>query len=382
MANIVANIIKKPDGFTIDFGENSIEITTNHISEANTIYNDFAAWLLLPIAMRTGKNLLINGAGTPTTTRNAQMLSRVWESWMPTHFRSVEVGFQKLIERPGATPRKELCFFSGGVDSTHALLRRVSDGMQRDLLTVHGMEYKPGDEARFQAFREHTTAFSSKVTDTHIIAKTNAYTTYDKYHINLPGIHITHIFALTGIGFLFSENYDRIAIAADYRQDQQFISHPWGSNSVTNRHFSDGQTSLFTYDDDLTRSEKMPLISSSTTALSSLTFCTDYKSRPKNCGVCQKCVRTKLMFMSTTGSVPDIFLENSISQDWYLEFDTKKNYQRAFLIDVLHSAQAAGREHQIPGWGAAWEHVRRPPKPKTALARFIKSFSPTSGHRS
>jgi hypothetical protein len=100
------------------------------------------------------------------------------------------------------------------------------------------------------------------------------------------GGHFSHIFVLAGSGFLFSEAYGDILIAADYRLDQQFIAYPWGSNSATNINFDDGCTRLVTLEDSLSRTEKMPLLVTSNEALHSVSFCSNYLWRPNNCGRC------------------------------------------------------------------------------------------------
>jgi hypothetical protein len=66
---------------------------------------------------------------------------------------------------------------------------------------------------------------------------------------------------------------------------------------------------------DIMRGEKMHLIHGSMEALSSLTFCVDYRARPNNCGRCSKCVRTKAMLLPSVGVVPDVFLDKAFIAD-------------------------------------------------------------------
>lgn len=343
--------------------DDSIRIWTDHWREANKALNDFAIWLFLPVAMRTGQALHVEGEGSEETVRNAGRIAESWESWMPHHFNSVEASFDVVSRRPpGETARRRsLCLYSGGIDSTHALLSRHRNGERQTVLTVHGMDYRLEDEQKFDALKSKIAPFSRLVGDGHIFVRTDAYATYRKYNVNLRDApHVSHIFALAGCTFLFSERYENVFIASDCRLDQQFRTPPWGSNSVTNAYFDDGCTRLATLDDHLTRTEKMPLILSSAEALSSVSFCNNYRTRPDNCGRCDKCIRTKLMFFVACGTVPDIFSDSSIPSDWHRHFDLATEYQRVMLLDILTCAKRTSRFAQVPNAKALYAALKAP----------------------
>jgi hypothetical protein len=383
-------ISRSDDRILLATADDSIEIRTDNWRDANKIRNDFAVWFFLPIAMRTGQALHVEGEGSEATIENARRISESWESWLPHHFNSVDVSFDDLSRRsPGETGNKRsLCLYSGGIDSTHALLSRHRMGEEQDLLTVHGMEYRLKDEEKFHALKSKIATFSRLVGDGHIFVRMNAYDTYRKYTVNLPGApHVSHIFALAGCTFMFSERYQNIFIASDCRLDQQFRTPPWGSNSATNPHFNDGCTRLNTLDDHLTRTEKMPLILSSREALNSVSFCNSYRTRPDNCGRCDKCMRTKLMFFAASGTVPEIFSDSSIPSDWYRNFDLGTEYQRVILLDILTCAKRNSRFSQVPNAQALYSALKSPAARETAgtnggrrralevLAELRKGFS-------
>lgn len=45
--------------------------------------HDFAAWLLLPLGMVTGKDIVILGKGGESTEQNARRLSEAWHFYYP-----------------------------------------------------------------------------------------------------------------------------------------------------------------------------------------------------------------------------------------------------------------------------------------------------------
>jgi len=337
---------------SVTYNKNLVLVTTDidtielHVSSPipiNQARQDFAVWLFLPIAMKTGKNLHVNGIGTEKTVKNAKKISQIWSSWMPSHFLDIEVTFDTIVSpnvEEDSCKDDSVCFYSGGVDSTYCIANKaVSENKKLPLLTVHGMDYAYEDHSKFDYFIEKTTTFVEQYGKERIFIRTNAYSVYNKYKVNTKKSHVSHIFTLSGCGFLYSGYFKNIVIAADYRIDQQFMVFPWGSNSATNFLFNDGITKLVSENDDITRAEKLPYFLDSEVMLNSLTFCVDRKSRPHNCGICSKCVRTKLMFLATTGKIPDIFKNRDINKNSFQSLKTESTSEQAFITDLYFSAK-------------------------------------------
>lgn len=358
------SVIAEGDEITVEFDDNTY-------SMINKNKQDFAVWLFLPIAMRLNKNLNIIGNGSTTTIRNAVKMSEIWSMWLPSHFNRINVSFDKEINEAYKQniDNKTLCFYSGGIDSTYCIKDLSNKGIKPSLLTVHGMDYKTNNNESFDKFKLKTSKFEKEYGENRFFIKTNAYSVYDKYRINLKKGHITHIFTLAACGFLFSENFSNIIIASDYRLDQQFLVLPYGSNLATNFLFNDGQTSLISANADITRSEKLPLLLKDNTALECLTFCVDKKSRPNNCGICNKCVRTKLMFLATTGEIPDIFETKEFNDNILKSIDIKNDLQRTFILDLYYAALKNNRLSLMPKLENIIKEISKP-----SLKYRIKKF--------
>jgi hypothetical protein len=339
---INANIRYENSRVIVNIEEEQIVFEIDSTVSIERDRQDFAVWLLLPIAMKQNKALRINGKGTRTTIQNAKKLSQIWSTWMPGHFYDVEVSFDTVVsseELKLEYKEDNICFYSGGVDSTYSIANKaMKDNNKLSLLTVHGMEYAFDDIEKFDYFIEKTKPFTNEYANNRILIKTNVYRIYNKYKINTKQSHITHIFTLAAAGFLYSGYSKHLIIAADYRLDQQFMVFPWGSNSATNYLFDDGITSLITEGDMVTRSEKLPYFMGYDVMLQSLTFCVDKKSRPNNCGVCSKCMRTKLMFFASTGTIPKIFIDMEINKSAFTSFNIKKKSEQAFISDLYYCA--------------------------------------------
>ena len=146
----------------------------------------------------------------------------------------------------------------------------------------------------------------------------------------------------------------RIAIVDDTRQDREALADL--VNSCSRRMglpcdvylFTDGEAFLETADPGLLRSEKLPLLLESEEVLRAISFCGDWEKRPENCGLCGRCLATKLMFLATTGQVPEIFMDGSVPDDWLDRFDLHNNYHFSEVLDIVMSFKLHNKIHLLP----------------------------------
>ena len=359
---ILVSIATTIDGVTLESSVGNIKITTTHPEKCNFAnLCDYAAWYFLPVAMRLNRPLHIAGYGSSQTIINWQKLAEIWQSWLPGHFYATNLNFDQVVLRAPKhqTTSPDLMFYSGGVDAAHLGLLHLQENKQQDLLTVHGMDYSLEDQQRFSALLSKTAIFAQELSTTRIIVKSDAYQLYNDLGVNLGRHHLNHIFALVGAGFFHSESYDNLILADDEPLAAQFLSFPWGTNAVTNPLFDDGQTKLITQAQGVPRIEKLKLINSSETALNSLAFCWNRKLQPVNCGVCEKCLRTKMLCLAEFGVVPDIFLDKAIPSNWIKTL----NYRGAegfFIVqEIFRIAQQTGNSILFPDFQKSLESVFR-----------------------
>jgi hypothetical protein len=211
------------------------------------------------------------------------------------------------------------------------------------------MDYKFDDTEKFNSLFRQTETFRKMVFDRSRVVKTDAYSLYSRYACNPKGGFVTHIFSLFSAGTLFEE-YGQYRIAADYRLDQQFGVHPYGSNTASNRMMQNLKGKLITLDDDVTRSQKTSYLSESGLDLSTLSICVNYKFRPKNCGKCSKCMRTKAMFYARKSAIPDIFADMSFDEGWYHSIPLNTKINRVFVQDILDAVESSHNQQKFPGY--------------------------------
>lgn len=308
---------------------------------------DFAVWAFLPLAMATGRNLHINGVGRQETAINAERLSEIWSSWVPSSYTAVNVSFSKYAESITTDSYgPDLLLFSGGIDATHTLITRDWSNGRPNLLTVHGLEYKHTDSRHFSELMKKTSPIVDEVGNNRLIVKTDAYSAY---RLTTKTRRLTFVFVLAASGFLHMKNHRRMLISSDYDLYQQFEAHPYASSSVTNPLFSSEDYKLITVGDNITRAEKLLPIFESQNALKSLSMCYDKKIIPHNCGKCIKCIRTKYMFLASVGKIPDqCFLNQELSENKKMKFSKYEKPHRSFVFDAYYTAKRHGNLEKIP----------------------------------
>ena len=332
---------------------------------------DFVIWAILPIAMRKGGIIDCDFSISKETLNSAKKISQIWSSWLPEIY-SLPIFSSIKVVSSKPSDKKNAFFFSGGIDSTYSALRLKEDGIESDAITIHGMDYRYEDNEKFNKLIEQTNKFRRENFNSSVIVKTNLYTIYAKVGCNPFDGHITHIFSLFASGSLF-DSYKNYFIAADYRLDQQYEAHPYGSNTATNSLMLNGSGALITRDDDVTRSFKVGYLGSNNIDLSSISICTNYKFRPKNCGLCEKCIRSKVMFYAKTGTVPEIFQDKHIPEEWYLTIDVKKKIQSVFMADVLDSISRSELKEKL-NYNMAYKYWREAAVNRRLEVRKLKNL--------
>ena len=129
-ATLKVRVSRQEGLVTLTSQDDIIYIRSNAPSKLNKHRDDFAVWFFLPVAMKNGVNLHIEGEGAKSTVENARRMSEIWEYWLPTHFSSVEISFDRYRENSHRTytGSEEICFYSGGIDSTYTILKRFTEG--------------------------------------------------------------------------------------------------------------------------------------------------------------------------------------------------------------------------------------------------------------
>jgi len=117
---------------------------------------------------------------------------------------------------------------------------------------------------------------------------------------------------------------------------------------VVNPYFGGSDFVVRSFGNDVTRTEKVGAIADHKIDPSQLSFCRQKEAMPDNCGHCKKCIRTKAMFLLTTGAIPDIFIDPRFDGELMQTLNVK-GHERTHIFDLYAYAKERGLVATIPG---------------------------------
>jgi len=256
-----------------------------------------------PLAAVHGEaRVRIEGQPCPMLVEGLYTAHAWWKSWGgPSRLPSIETS-GRLVRSGFTGYQRGVAFLSGGVDSLHMLMRnrrlyRPQDPAYiRDALFIHGFDIgkrarDPEDE-RFRTALRHLEPLAAETGLRLISCRTNLRHLPSKpdfwyYRHNGPALAAVGHAAIFGTAFLF------IAASHDIANPVPIGSHPavdglFSSQRITVIH--DGARHA--------RFQKVRELASWPTALAALRVCPSNPGNELNCGVCEKCLRTRLELLA------------------------------------------------------------------------------------
>lgn len=307
---------------------------------------DFAVWGALPFAMRQGARLKLHFAVDPVVLANARELARLWAMWLPEVYAPIEIDADEESVPPPPAASDSVMLFSGGVDSTYALLRQLeNDDPSRPLtriLTVHGMNYNHASDSALNELFDKTAALIDRHRLARLVIRTDL-------GAQMGRLGMTHAFLLASSLFLVNRSFSRGFIAADITNAQDFLAFPWGTNHISNELFAGTHFRMETLSRDATRIRKLDYLRRDPVAMSAISFCGNRRTQPANCGVCLKCLRTKTMFLALDGTCPDIFLVPGVTAKQIRRIDVSSDAAFKHYFEILEVARRNNTVASLPG---------------------------------
>lgn len=249
-------------------------------------------------AMRAGADVRVHGAVSRSLLANLDEFQIVWSAWRPDRYARLQwQADQEIEDAPEdllrASRGPALCAFSGGVDASFTAYRhRKGLAGRRTLaleagLMVHGFDIPLEDRAAFDAARENSAA---------LLASIGMGLHWVRTDFRALGDEWTDAFAAAAASCLlwYAGHYGVGLIGSSEPYAQLFF--PWGSNPVTDGMLGSGRFRVVHDGAGYSRTEKVRALAQWPEALARLRVCWAGEDKSRNCGVCEKCVRTALNF--------------------------------------------------------------------------------------
>ena len=297
---------------------------------------DHALVVALLHAMRHGWDIRVEGDVSPRLLDGLETLQMIWHRWVPARYAQVRIDVAEEAEAPAAPgDAGAVIAFSGGVDGTYSFFRHFTGAAGRATrrptaaLLVHGMDI-PLDQPEVFAGALARGARMLEGTGVPLLPiRTNA---------RALGMDWESSFGLQLIGcfLVFQGNFSAGVHGADVSYDRLVL--PWGATIITDPLCSTSSMEILHDGCEANRIDKVDWLAVQTKITSGLRVCWEGSSLDRNCGKCEKCIRTMLDFWCMGHSIPDAF-PLPLTPELVSSISIKGAIQLALLQDILEVAK-------------------------------------------
>lgn len=286
-------------------------------------------------AMRNRHDVVVRGEVSPSLLRNLGEFQAAWSCWSPGRYTPIEIGAD--VERESLRPeptQAAIAAFSGGVDSCFTALRHrrgTCGRWQRPIeagLMAHGFDISLEQHQDFERAAAGARLILSSLGLDLITVATNFRELGDDWEE-------AHGAGLAACLMLFQRGY-ATGLIPSTEPYQALV--PWGSNPVTDHLLSNDSFEIVHDGAAFTRNEKVRQISEWPEALQGLRVCWEGEQKDRNCGKCEKCIRTILNFR-VLGLLPRCFARDASDAD-IANLTGLNSLQRSEMEQIRSAARA------------------------------------------
>lgn len=289
---------------------------------------------LLLLAMQNGEHIQVEGSLSRKLHKGLDRYQRVFQDWFPDRFKRIEVRASSLRDdkAPGATGSGAA--FSGGVDSFYTFLT-----LQKKLTHTIFMSGFDMPVNLTWSIGELERSFSALMKETgieFISGSTNIRT-----FVNSVDWTNAHGPALMATALFFKHRLSEFYIPSSYTEG----SYPrWGSHPELDPLLSSESMRFVHHGSDLNRVQKLNFVARSPMSYERLRVCWIQDIGLKNCGGCEKCVRTQIA-LDIVGALAHYktFESGSLNHSQIRNLRHRTHQSRVFARELMREAIKRGK---------------------------------------
>ena len=284
--------LSDPNTVTVEVGTPRGAFTVTTTADATLASPTASAVpLLVPVAMRHGRSLHLDGEIDDTQAEGLEHVQSTLTSWYSHLGRAVVHApvFEVPVDRSAGVG----CFFSGGVDSFHSALTR-SERITH-LIFVVGFDLAPEHPLVKTALTEVRRAAES-LGKTLVVVHTDVRAMSDRHGMSWGPLY--HGAAMAHVAIALSDHVGTVLVPSSFVRGQ---TPPWGTHPDLDHRWATA-TSVLEHDAiEVPRPAKIARIAQDPTAMEHLRVCWQNRDGAYNCGRCEKCLRTMLALRAVGG---------------------------------------------------------------------------------
>jgi len=276
-------------------------------------FDDCDSYLLaiIMVAMREKRHINVRGKVSQSLLSNLTEYQAAWHKWLPEVYDQIIIK-SDVITTNHLREKGAICAFSGGVDATFSVWRHTQQKNQHRSQNIKMCAFVHGFDIPIEAKDEFSNAFARSAITLEDV-DLNLVSISTNYRQVIKG-NWEHIFScalvvvlnnfkiMAGTGIVgSSESYDSLII-------------PWGSSPITDHLLGSDEFVVIHDGASHNRTEKVKEIVHWSKGIENLRVCWEGDLKDKNCGKCEKCLRTQLNFLASGTPVPKCFpvIENIV----------------------------------------------------------------------
>ncbi|NCC04167.1 MAG: hypothetical protein EOM37_09030 [Proteobacteria bacterium] len=296
-----------------NFRQRELEIFWELVGEKEVplpqVYDGFVNSIIF-FAMSIGENIDVEGALSRQYLRNINEMQDAWALWKPRTYKKICITSSMVFPEPSVSFKQEsaLAAYSGGIDSIFTMLRHAdasrstfSYPLDKSVLLVHGFDVPLSKKDQFESLQKRIAPLAEELGLNVKVIRTNSK------ELALQNWNDSFAAELSCCLHQYSDRYSYGLIGSSEPYDSLIL--PWGSSPVTD-HLLSGDLMHIIHDGAaFSRTKKVEYISHNNLAVQVTKVCWEGLDLYKNCGKCEKCMRTLLNFMAVGVENPACFEE-------------------------------------------------------------------------
>ncbi|MDW6026299.1 hypothetical protein SAZ10_31525 [Mesorhizobium sp. BAC0120] len=321
--------------------------------------HDMAAVAMIFRAMWEGRNLHVDGPVSLPLLEGLEEFVTCWVLWRPDLYRRITVSASEELAPSLAPERRDLAVaaYSGGVDSAFTIWRHHRQDAGRRSRSLHCAAFIHGFDIPLQQNAAYDVAFSRASETLRSIGVPLVRLTTNWRLVGCRSWQMDFGAGLTACLRNWEGSVGSALIGSG--EDYAHLAIPWGSNPVSLPMFSTPSFEIIYHGLGFTRTEKAAALSDWPEAVSNLRVCWLDVETGKNCGSCEKCIRTKLNFMAAGLPLPESLAEPPTPRQ-IRQINARNRVQLELLEDILNFAKNRGaQEYWIDPLKVAVKRSRR-----------------------
>lgn len=251
---------------------------------------DCALVALIPLALMSGESIRLNGPVSIDLYENVLEAIALFRVWYPSKTKSVTI-FAELTYGSEQKASRVMSFYSGGVDSLFNIAGRVDDKVREidTCVLVHGMDIPLENKHLWNEVKSNLAENIKAIPDIEMICiETNARL-FQPYGVDWTSTGFGPI--LGAISNFLSKGFGK-AVIGSYGLYHELEAH--ASGPLIDRLWSSERVNIVHFSPRYNRLQKILSIKkTSPQLLKHLRVCWKNPNGKYNCGVCEKCLRTK-----------------------------------------------------------------------------------------